>query len=101
MGAVTQPWVSDVVFRAVPPENFAAFDEPGYVKIVWTLRADPDGATASIHRTETRVSTTDSVARKMFRRYWAVFSPGIVLIRRIGLGLVKRAAENLEGKRTS
>ena len=41
MGAVTQPWQADVVFRPLPPDAFAAFDEPDYVKIVWTLRADP------------------------------------------------------------
>jgi hypothetical protein len=93
MGAVTQPWLADVVFRALPPEQFAAFREPGYVKIAWTLRADPDGPSRSIHRTETRVSTTDAVARAKFRRYWAVFSPGIVIIRQIGIRLVKREAE--------
>ncbi len=40
MGAVTRPWEPNVVFRGIPPEAFAAFDEPDYVKIVWTLRAD-------------------------------------------------------------
>lgn len=44
MGAVTQPWMADVVFRPLPPEEFAAFHEPDFVKIVWTLRADPLGA---------------------------------------------------------
>lgn len=29
VGAVTQPWEANVVFRASPPEAFAAFDEPG------------------------------------------------------------------------
>ena len=41
VGAVTQPWKANVVFRAVAPDSFAAFNEPDYVKIVWTLRADP------------------------------------------------------------
>ena len=38
MGAVTQPWKANVVFRAIAPDRFATFDEPDYVKIVWTLR---------------------------------------------------------------
>lgn len=38
MGAVTQAWLANPVFRGVPPDEFAAFDEPDYVKIVWTLR---------------------------------------------------------------
>lgn len=101
MGAVTQPWAADVVFRAVPPEAFAEFREPGYVKIIWTLRADPAGPAASIHRTETRVSTTDAVARAKFRRYWAVFSPGIVMIRLIGLRLARSGAEKLVERRSA
>ena len=43
VGAVTQPWLPNVVFRGLAPEEFRAFHEPGYVKIVWTLRADPVG----------------------------------------------------------
>jgi hypothetical protein len=93
LGAVTQPWKANVVFRALPPDTFAAFRDPDYVKIVWTLRADPIGAVDSVFRTETRVATTDSQARSKFRWYWARFSAGIVLIRHIALGLVKGEAE--------
>ena len=93
MGAVTQPWKPNPVFRGLPPEEFAAFAEPDYVKIVWTLRADPIDATASIARTETRVATTDAHARAAFRRYWSWVSPGIALIREMSLRLVKKEAE--------
>lgn len=93
LGSVTKPWLSNVVFRPLPPQEFAAFQEPGYVKIVWTLRADPIGAGESVARTETRVATTDPTARAAFRRYWSFVSPGILLIRRISLRLVKRDAE--------
>ena len=93
VGAVTQPWLANVVFRALPREDFKAFREPGYVKIVWTLRADPVGPRESIFRTETRVTTTDQTARSKFRWYWARFSPGIVLIRRAALTLLKADAE--------
>jgi hypothetical protein len=93
VGAVTQPWLGEVVFRGVPPEEFAAFSEPGYVKIVWTLRADPAGPTSSVFRTETRVVATDRVARSKFRWYWARFSPGIAIIRYALLRPVKREAE--------
>lgn len=93
MGAVTRPWMADVVFRPVPPDEFAAFAEPDYVKIAWTLRADPIGAAASIFRTETRVVTTDRAARTKFRRYWAFASPGIILIRWASLGPLKAEAE--------
>lgn len=93
VGAVTRPWEANVRFESVPADEFAAFDEPGYVKIVWTLVAAPLGQEVSEFRTETRVATTDAEARARFRRYWAVMSPGIALIRRQSLGLVRREAE--------
>jgi hypothetical protein len=93
LGAVTKPWEADVTFRALAPEQFAAFDEPGYVKIAWTLRADELGATESVFRTETRAIATDAFARSKFRRYWSFLSPGIIVIRRAMLGPVKREAE--------
>jgi hypothetical protein len=93
VGAVTKPWEPNVVFKALPPAAFAAFSEPGHVKIVWSLRADPDGAGRSIFRTETRAIATDPVARARFRRYWSFASPGIRLIRRLLLPPLKAEAE--------
>jgi hypothetical protein len=93
VGAVTKPWEADVVFRAMSAHEFASFREPGYVKIAWTLRADPLDDDACVFRTETRAVATDAFARATFRRYWAVFSPGIALIRRVSLGPVKQEAE--------
>ena len=74
MGAVTRPWEPNVVFRSIPPEHFAAFDEPDYVKIVWTLRADAISSFSSVARSETRAVATDELARRKFRWYWARFS---------------------------
>jgi hypothetical protein len=101
LGAVTQPWKADVVFRGVEPDRFADFNEPDYVKIVWNLRADPVGSNESMARTETRVATTDPAARRKFRRYWSVFSPGIILIRRVSLYLAKQEAERRTRERQS
>jgi hypothetical protein len=93
VGAVTRPWEANVTFRALPPDQFAAFNEAGYVKIAWTIRADPINATESVFRTETRAIATDPVARSTFRRYWSFLSPGIIAIRWALLGPVKREAE--------
>jgi hypothetical protein len=92
-GAVTQPWKADVRFRGLPPEEFAEFNEPGFVKIAWTISVEPAGPGASVFRTETRATTTDHEARTRFRRYWSIFSPGILLIRREMLRAVKTEAE--------
>lgn len=93
MGAVTQPWEANVVFRPLPPHDFARFNEPGYVKIAWTLRADPVSAAESTFRTETRAVATDATARTKFRRYWSFLSPGIIVIRWTMLRPLKAEAE--------
>jgi hypothetical protein len=93
VGGVTKPWEANATFRAPPLDEFLAFSEPDSVKIVWTLRADPVGDAASIFRTETRVTTTDPVARAKFRRYWSFLSPGIIVIRWAALAPVKAEAE--------
>lgn len=93
VGAVTKPWEANVTFRALPPDQFAAFSEPGYVKIVWTLRAEPVDDTESVFRTETRAIATDATARRKFRRYWSFLSPGIIVIRWAVLGPLKKEAE--------
>jgi hypothetical protein len=92
IGAVTQPWQADVVFRAIPPAEFAGFEEPGYVKIAWTLRADATSPGASLFRTETRALACDPVSRSKFRKYWALLSPGIILIRLAMLRQLRREA---------
>lgn len=98
-GAVTKPWEPDPVFRDLVPRDFATFAEPGYVKIVWTLRADASGDGESIFRTETRAIATDAEARAKFRRYWALVSPGVALIRRAMLAPVKAEAERIAAER--
>jgi hypothetical protein len=92
MGAVTQPWEVNVQFRGLAPEEFVAFNDPGYAKIAWTMAVDPTGPDTSIFGTETRVTTTDLESRRRFRRYWSVVSPGVVLIRYEVLRLVRREA---------
>lgn len=93
LGAVTKPWEPSPVFRALAPDQFAAFAEPGFVKIVWSLRADPVSQERSVFRTETRAVATDPDARARFRRYWALSSAGIALIRLLTLRPLKADAE--------
>ena len=90
VGSVTKPWEPNPTFRALPPDEFVAFCEPGYVKIAWTLRADAVGESASVFRTETRAVATDAIARARFRRYWAFASPGIGMIRWLSLVPLKQ-----------
>jgi hypothetical protein len=81
MGAAARPWTRNVTFRTIPREEFPAFAEPDYVKIVWTLEADPIGPERTRFRTETRVEPTDEKARQKFFWYWMAFGLGIRFIR--------------------
>jgi hypothetical protein len=93
LGAVTIPWHANPVFRSIEPGAFEAFCEPGYVKIAWSLRAEPAGPGRSRFCTETRAVATDAGARAQFRRYWSYVAPGVELIRLAMLRPLKRAAE--------
>lgn len=93
MGAATQPWEANPVFRPIPPSEFQAFNEPGFVKIAWTICVESTGPTTSKAITETRVSTTSAEAREKFRIYWAFLSPGILLIRRALFRQIKKEGE--------
>jgi hypothetical protein len=93
LGAATMPWHANPVFRSIPPADFAAFREPGYVKIAWSLRVEPVDADRCVFHTETRVGTTDASARERFRRYWSFVAPGVELIRLALLRPLKQEAE--------
>jgi hypothetical protein len=93
IGAYTQPWHEQVTFHSLPPEDFARFNRPGYVKIAWTLAAEPLGPASSLLVTRTRAVATDPQARRKFRRYWAPMSAGIVPIRHAGLPRMRKEAE--------
>jgi hypothetical protein len=93
MGAVTQPWLADVQFTAVPPDEFLGYGDHDRVKIVWTIEVVPIEPALTLLRTETRVRATDLVAREKFLRYWRFAQYGIQLIRWLHLPAVRRAAE--------
>jgi hypothetical protein len=94
-GAACQltPWLADVVFSPITPEQFAAYAEPDQVKIAWTLEAEALGPALTRFATETRVVATDAQARAKYRRYWRRFGISIVLIRRLLLPEIRRQAE--------
>lgn len=93
MGAITQPWLADVEFHALPAAQFAGFQAPQSVKIAWVLRVDPDNAGGSEIYTETRAVACDAESRAKFRWYWRCVSPGIRLIRHALLRAVRKQAE--------
>jgi hypothetical protein len=94
LGQIGRPWQSTQmgIGPNVAPQEFAAFDQPGFAKIALSLRVQPYGAAGSILTLETRVAVTDPVSLKRFQRYWAVIRPFSHLVRWIAL---RQVAANL------
>lgn len=90
LGQVSRPWKADASSTDAPttPEGFTNFDEPGFAKIVTSLRVDHYGTDSCILTMETRVATTDAMSRRRFRRYWLLIGPVSSVIRRMALRLL-------------
>ncbi len=92
-GAVGRPWSPTgglVRLPGTPDEAvavFAAFDEPGWARMVMNFHLH-DGVLS----TETRVWLTDAAAQRRFRPYWLVVRPFSGVIRRAWLRGVRQRA---------
>lgn len=76
------------------PDDFAAFDRPGYSKVAMNFLVEPESAGLCRLTTETRVFSLDPGARRRFAAYWRVIYPGSALIRRMWLEAIRRRAED-------
>lgn len=93
-GAVARPWQLKPTDRPkiTTVADFAAFDEPGWVKYLTDFLLQPEGAGTRLS-TETRGYSTDDRARRLFRLYWILIRPASGLVRRDILAATARAAE--------
>ncbi len=93
-GTLTHPWrLGNEAPLVLDRESFAAFSTPGYAKVAFSVRANPDGPHRTRVTTETRVATTDPRSRRRFAAYWVVVGPVSALIRRL---VLRRLATHLE-----
>ena len=93
MGYVGRPWKpTGAGARVRTREEFLAWAEPGWAKVVAAFWTEPNG-TGTRLVTETRIHLTDEAARRAFARYWRVVHFGSVLLRRDWLRAAKRRAE--------
>jgi hypothetical protein len=92
-GARCQPWLANVEFSTIAPDEFAGYSEPGQVKIAWTLEAQAMSPDVTRLAQETRAVATDAESRIRFLRYWRWARFGIIAIRLLLLPAVRKAAE--------
>ncbi|HPS12743.1 MAG TPA: hypothetical protein PLB87_05650 [Prolixibacteraceae bacterium] len=85
--------------KTPPPEittfdEFRAFNQPGYVKVVVNFRFIPLGNNKTLLSTETRNLATTPRDNRIFGRYWRIIYPGSAIIRRVWLNDVAKKAEH-------
>ena len=75
-GAVGVFWTPTIRWNSdVTPETFAAFDEPGWGKIICSYSTLPYGARRTLLTYECRTVTTDPDSHARFDRYWWLIRP--------------------------
>ena len=89
-GQIGRPWkpVGASSGPSVEQAGFAAFDQPGFAKIAFSLGVQPYGAASSIVTMDTRIVLTDPKSRQLFARYWTLVGPFVRLIDRMTLRLL-------------
>lgn len=70
LGLVGKFWRPVIEFARVPADRFREFADPGFAKTIYSLSVRPLGPHRTLLSGTMRTATTDSQARRWFRRYW-------------------------------
>ncbi|MGY1711182.1 hypothetical protein ACI8AC_16910 [Geodermatophilus sp. SYSU D00758] len=93
LGAIGRFWQPDITWRgAGSPEEFAAFDEPGWGRIAANFSLRPYGRGRTLLSYEARTAVPDAPSRRRFARYWRVVEPFVGHIMRAALRAVAEQA---------
>lgn len=99
VGAIGKVWRMEIPFVHVArAADYAAFSEPGYIKVAWALRVLPRGAQDCRVEFELRVDATDDASWRKFRRYFRLIGPASHFIRRSLLASLARELGSPEAK---
>jgi hypothetical protein len=91
VGAIGKVWQLDIPFKhVIGPAAYAAFAEPGWIKVAWAIRLEPLGEACTHLTLEVRVDATDEASWALFSRYWHVIGPGSHFIRHTLLAGLRR-----------
>ena len=99
VGAIGKVWQPEIPFVHVADARaFAAFNQPGFVRVAWALRVLPLGDHDARVEVEVRVDATDDESWRKFRLYFAVIGPASHFIRREVLSGLARELGTPESK---
>ncbi|UOX90620.1 hypothetical protein MUY14_08340 [Amycolatopsis sp. FBCC-B4732] len=96
LGVAGKFWRPVITWRRVEADDFAAFDEAGYGKLVLAVSAFPYGPHRTVLTVHTRVRMSDPESWVKFRRYWRIARPALgsvhtALIRAVAANARERA----------
>jgi hypothetical protein len=92
-GGVGKVWQPQIEWKTVPPDEFAAFAEPGFAKIAAGFSMRSYGKARTLLSYEARTAGTDGESRRMFRRYWWLVRTFVGVVLRAALRTAKDLAE--------
>lgn len=96
LGVAGKFWKPVITWRRVEADDFVAYDEPGYGKLVLAVSAVPYGPHRTLLTVHTRVRMSDPESWLKFRRHWRIARPAIgsvhtALIRTVAANARQRA----------
>lgn len=98
VGAIGTVWRPEILFTHVPDAAaFAAFNEPGWIKVAWALRVVPRDDLGSRIELELRVDATDDASWLKFKAYFLLIGPPSRFIRRSLLAALTERIGTLAG----
>jgi hypothetical protein len=96
LGAVGRFWQPDIEWfdvSTMTPEQFAAFEEPGWGRIAANFSLRPYGTPRTLISYEARTATGSPEAARRFARYWVLVRPFVGHIMRAALDTLRQQAE--------
>ena len=79
-GAIGRFWAGETVWETIDAAEFAAFDQPGFAKIVCSISLRPYGSERTLVSYEARTQALDPASRTAFLRYWRFVRPGVAIV---------------------
>jgi hypothetical protein len=91
VGAIGKVWQLEIPFVHVSnAADFAAFRQPGFIKVAWAIRTLPRGEQDCRVEFELRVDAVDEVSWSKFEHYFRLIGPASRFIRRTALASLAR-----------
>lgn len=93
VGRFWQPTIAWYDVQGMTPDQFAAFDDPGWGRIACNFSLRRYGARRTLASYEARTWTGDTETARRFDRYWLVVRPFVGHVMRAALDAIRDAAE--------